>query len=91
MGDMHLMTWIMNNAFKYSQALALTLGFNFPARAFDPGITAGTADVISFDDRLFLNSLDRGGREMWRRRLSRGLSASEREFMNLKIEELKNG
>lgn len=43
---------------------------------------------LTDEDHRYLASLDRGGRDIWMRRFARGLSPSEREFVNKKISEL---
>jgi hypothetical protein len=41
---------------------------------------------ITPDEKKYLATLDKTGREIWTRRLRRGLSESEREFFNEKME-----
>lgn len=47
------------------------------------------AKISGGDTLTFLESVDPGGRLMWRRRLAHGLSADEAAFVRTRLEELK--
>jgi hypothetical protein len=49
------------------------------------GALGGAANEITSEERKLLASMERGARDIWRRRLYQGPSPSEREFWNEKL------
>lgn len=54
-----------------------------------PVLSAAQTAKPTTEDGDFLASLPPGGRDMWRKRFIRGLTPSERKFVDARIAELK--